>query len=81
MITGLMVMKLKNKKKLSHELQYHLKKNHLIKGVSYSASSPTYNITGVETTAKMDKLIQICKNNEISSEDSNEKDRNVMWIK
>lgn len=63
MITGLMVMKLKNKKKLSHELEYHLKKNHLIKGISYSGGCPTYNITGVETTAKLDKLIQIRKSN------------------
>jgi hypothetical protein len=53
MITGLRVLQLKNKKKLSQEIEYHLKKGNVIKGISIQPNRPTYNVTNVETTAKM----------------------------
>lgn len=45
-------MQLKNKKKLSQEIEYHLKKGNIIKGISAKLNnSATYNITAIESTA------------------------------
>jgi len=59
MITGFRVMQLKNKKKLSQELSYHISKGYSVKGISYDQSKPIYSVTALETTAKMEKLIKI----------------------
>lgn len=60
MVTGLRVMQLKNKKKLSQEIEYHLKKGNILKGISNKFKNCVmYNILGVETTAGLEKLLQI----------------------
>lgn len=50
MLTGLRVMQLKNKKKLSQQLEYHIKKGNVIKGISVQGNKKMYSVTGMETT-------------------------------
>ena len=47
MITGMMVIQLRNQKKLYKELNYNVKKGNIIKGISYNLKKPIFEIMGV----------------------------------